>query len=81
MPADERTHRWRGRVWRAICRAAAYVATIHREQSLMWDAWWQANRVSGPDSGALTWVLTLNGHRLAGSHLPASGEARTGGMP
>jgi hypothetical protein len=41
------------------------------EQITMWEAWWQANRAAVPQTGPLTWVLTLDAPRLAGSHLPA----------
>jgi hypothetical protein len=65
-----------GRVRGAVRRAAAALRHIHREQNLMWELWWQANRASVPSSGPLTWVLTLDGHRLAGCHLPtARGDA------
>ena len=41
----------------------------------MWELWWQASRESAPSTGPLRWVLTLDGHRLAGSHLPAPHHA------
>ena len=34
-----------------------------------------------PDADPLTWVLTLNGHWLAGGHPPVPGDAKNGGMP
>lgn len=45
----------------------------------MWELWWQANRATVPSDGPLTWVLTLDGHRLAGSDLPVPPNAATGG--
>lgn len=45
----------------------------------MWDAWWQSGRAAVPDSGPLTWVLTLDGYQLAGSHLPAPRDTPAGG--
>jgi hypothetical protein len=59
----------------AVHRAAAGLRHIHREQTLMWELWWQANRATVPSTGPLRWVLTLDGHRLAGSHLPAPHHA------
>ena len=60
--------------WRAARRAASALRAIQDEQVRMWEALWQANRASGPEAGPLTWVLTLDGNRLAGSHLPAHGD-------
>ena len=33
------------------------------------------NRATVPSTGPLRWVLTLDGNRLAGSHLPAPHHA------
>ena len=52
---------------------------MHREQALMWELWWQANRASVPSTGALRWVLTLDGHRLAGGHLATPRHDAAGG--
>ena len=60
---------------RAVHRAAASLSRVHREQTLMWELWWQASRATVPGTGPLRWVLTLDGHRLAGSHLPAPHHA------
>jgi hypothetical protein len=79
MTASVHTPRWFARVWPAVCRAAALLLAVHGEQARMWEVWWQANRATVPDSGPLTWVLTLDGYQLAGSHLPAQRGARTGG--
>ena len=72
--------RWFRGPWRAICRAAAALRHIHNEQTLMWELQWQASRAAVLESGPLTWVLTLDGHRLAGSHLPVTDGARAGGI-
>ena len=56
-------------------RAAASLWHVHREQTLMWELWWQASRATVPSTGPLRWVLTLDGHRLAGNHLPAPHHA------
>jgi hypothetical protein len=68
----------RARWWRAVCRAACAVGRIHYDQVHMWDAWLAANRASVPEEGPLTWVLTLDGYRLGGSHLPGG---RAAGKP
>ena len=81
MTAKRRTFRWSQDVWRAVRCAAAALWALQEEQSRMWDAWWQANRATVPDSGPLTWVLTLDGHRLSGSHLPAPGGVPAGDTP
>jgi len=63
----------------AARRSAAGLQHVDREHALMWELWWQASRASVPSTGPLTWVLTLDGHRLAGCHLPAAeDDAATG---
>ena len=62
---------------RAVRRVARALRAVQDEQARMWEAWWQANRAVAPEAGPLTWVLTLDGHRLAGSDLP--GPAGTAG--
>jgi hypothetical protein len=79
MSASQSSPRRAPTVWRAVRRAAAWLRHVQDEQVLMWEIWWQANRASVPSSGPLTWVSTLDGHRLAGSHLPVPGRAQTGG--
>jgi hypothetical protein len=81
MTASRRTTRPAMAVWRTARRAAAARWAMQEEQGRMWDAWWQASRPTMPDSGPLTWVLTLDGYRLSGSHLPAPSDARAGGTP
>jgi len=77
MTASQDTRR-RSAAWRAVRRAAGALRHIHREQALMWELWWQANRASAPSTGPLRWVLILDGHRLAGSHVPAAHRAAAG---
>ena len=77
MTANQDIHR-QSAVWRAVLRAAAALRHIHREQALLWELRWQASRTSAPSTGPLRWVLTLDGHRLAGSHVPAAHHASTG---
>jgi hypothetical protein len=57
-------------IWRSVRGVASALRTLHREQTLMWELRWQANRATVPSDGPLTWVLTLDRHRLAGSYLP-----------
>ena len=71
--------RWSRTLWRAVCRAAAALQHIHDEQTLMWELQWQASRAAVPETGPLTWTPTLDGHRLAGSHLPVPDDTRAGG--
>jgi hypothetical protein len=68
-----------GGLWRAARRAAAALRHIHNEQTVMWELRWQASRAAVPETGPLTWVPTLDGKRLAGSHLPVPDETRAGG--
>jgi hypothetical protein len=52
---------------------------VHREQTLIRERRRQANRATVPTGGPLRWVLTLDGHRLAHSHLPAPHHADASG--
>ena len=45
----------------------------------MWELQWQASRAAVPETGPLTWMLTLDGHQLAGSHLPVPDDTRAAG--
>jgi len=67
--------------WAVRC-VTRVLRAVQDEQVRMWEAWWQANRAVTPETGTLTWVLTLDGHRLAGRALPgpagtAGGEGNT----
>ena len=81
MIASQHLRRRSARLWRAIRRAAAALRHVNDQQTLMWETWWQANRATVPETGQLTWVMTLDGHRLAGRHLPARGDTRAAGTP
>ena len=59
-------------LWRAVCRAVQALGRLHGEQVQAWEVWAQADRAAVPAEGPLRWVLTLDGRRLAGSHVPAS---------
>jgi hypothetical protein len=65
-------------VWRFVRGVTSALRTLHREQTLMWELRWQANRAAVPSDGPLTWVLTLDGRRLAGSYLLAPANDATG---
>ena len=78
MIASKHTH-VRSATWRALRHAATALRHVHREQALIWELWWQANRASVPSTGALRWVLTLDGHRLAGGHLATPRHDAAGG--
>ncbi len=65
---------------RALRRAARVIRDCHKEQVNMWECFYLTNRVLVPDSGPLRWALTLDGHQLAGSHLPGTAtRARASG--
>ena len=80
MSTDQPTHRSPG-IWRAVCRAARALGCIQAEQASMWDTWCQAHRAAVPEEGPLTWVLVLDGYRLAGCRLPVADDATAGEMP
>jgi hypothetical protein len=81
MTTDRLAHRGAAAVWRAACRAAAALRTLHDEQVLMWELFWQSSRVPVDRTGPLTWTPSLDGPRLTGSHLPSSDNASTGDGP
>ena len=68
-------------LWRAVCRAARALGRLHADQVHAWEVWEQAGRATVPAEGPLRWVLTLDGRRLAGRHLPASSGIRSGEAP
>jgi hypothetical protein len=68
-------------VWRFVRGVTSALRTLHREQTLMWELRWQANRATVPSDGPLTWVLTLDGRRLAGSYVLAPANDATGDTP
>ena len=78
MPVNQRT-RWSAILWRAACRAGRALCYIHGEQA--WEVWAQVGQAPWPETGPLTWVRTLDGYQLAGSHLPASRDLTPGGTP
>jgi hypothetical protein len=80
MTADKHTGPLRAAVWRAARRAAAALKHVHDEQTLMWELQWQSSRAAVPETSPLTWVPTLDGPRLAGSHLPVPDDTTAGGI-
>ena len=59
-------------LWRAAYRAIRALGRLHADQVHAWEVWARANRAAVPAEDPLRWVLTLDGRRLAGSHVPAS---------
>ena len=55
-------------------RGARAIRNLHREQIDCWERYYQAGRALVSHEGPLTWVLTLDGYRLAGSYLPVLAE-------
>jgi hypothetical protein len=78
MTAGQPTRRNATAVWRTIRRAAAALRSIHDEQVLMWELFWQSSRVPEDQAGPLAWVSSLDGARLTGSHLPRPDDASAG---
>jgi hypothetical protein len=77
MTTNQHTHR-QPAIWRSVRVVALALRTLQREQSLMWELRWQANRAEvASGDGPLTWVLTLDGYRLAGSYLPVPPNVAT----
>ena len=70
MTANPPTCRRPWVVRRGVRCVARALRAVQDEQARIWEALWQANRAVVPETGTLTWVLTLDGHRLAGSDLP-----------
>ena len=80
MSTDQPTRRSPG-TWRAMRRAARALSCVPAEQAHMWDTWSQAHRAAVPEEGPLTWVLALDGYRLAGCRLPVASDATAEEMP
>ena len=67
-------------VWRTARRAVAVLRATHDEQVLMWELFWQSNRVAVDRPGPLAWQASLDAPRLIGSDLPTpkdTGECST----
>ncbi len=68
-------------LWRAVGAVARALRHIHHEQVVMWDCWLRVNRVPVDRAGPLAWEPSLDGPRLIGCSLPASGTSGPGGRP
>jgi len=68
-------------VWRTARRAVAVLRATHDEQVLMWELFWQSNRVAVDRPGPLAWKASLDGPRLIGSDLPTPKDASECSMP
>ena len=71
---------WAGRCLglavRTVIRA---VQMAHHEQVSMWECALQTSGTAPlTGAGPLRWIRSLDGYRLAGSHLPAQDPAETG---
>ena len=71
MTADRPARRRLRAARQAIRHMARALRAVQDEQVRMWEARWQASRAVVPETGQPTWGLTLDGTKLAGSHLPA----------
>ena len=57
--------------WRVVRGGISVLRNLHAEQVRAYEILLQANRaLPEPRTGPLTWVRTLDGYQLAGSHLP-----------
>ncbi len=66
---------------RTARRAARALRAIQHEQILMWEVWWSTNRVPVDRAGPLTWIPSLDGPRLTGSHLHIPADTSDEGGP
>ena len=71
---------WAGRrLWLAIRMVIRAVRLAHDEQVRMWECVLLTSGVAPlTAAGPLRWVPSVDGYRLAGSHLPAQDPSRTG---
>ena len=71
---------WAGRrLWLAAWMVIRAVKMAHDEQVRMWECVLETSGVAPlTAAGPLRWVRSLDGYRIAGSHLPAKDPAETG---
>jgi hypothetical protein len=71
---------WAGRrLWLAVRTVIRAVRLAHDEQVRMWECVLLTSGVAPlTAAGPLRWVRSLDGYRLAGSHLPAQDPSQTG---
>ena len=67
-----------GRLWLAVRTVIRAVQMAHHEQVYAWECILLTSGVAPlTAAGPLRWVRSLDGYRLAGSHLPAQDPAET----
>jgi hypothetical protein len=71
---------WAGRrLWLAVWTVIRPVRMAHHEQVSMWECILLTSGAAPlTAAGPLRWVPSLDGYRLAGSHLPAQDPSETG---
>ena len=71
---------WAGRrLWLAAWIVLRAVKMAHDEQARMWECILETTGTAPlTAAGPLRWVRSLDGYRLAGSHVPAQDAAETG---
>jgi hypothetical protein len=71
---------WAGRrLWLAVRTVIRAVRLAHHEQVCMWECILLTSGAAPlTAAGPLRWVPSLDGYRLAGSHLPAQDPSQTG---
>jgi hypothetical protein len=68
-----------GRLWLVVRTAIRAVGIAHNEQVRMWECILETSGAAPlTAAGPLRWVRSLDGYRLAGSHLPGRDPAGTG---
>jgi hypothetical protein len=68
-----------GRLWLAVRTVIRAVRLAHHEQVRMWECVLLTSGAAPlTAAGPLRWVRSLDGYRLAGSHVPAQDPAETG---
>jgi hypothetical protein len=74
---------WAGRrAWLAVRTVIRVVAIAHHEQVRMWECVLETSGAAPlTAAGPLRWIRSLDGYRLAGSHLPVRDPAKRGGNP
>ena len=63
MTTSQRNRRPAAAVCRGVIRAAAALRTVHDDQVLMWELFWQSSRVAIERTGPLAWTPSLDGPR------------------
>jgi len=67
------------RLWLVVRTVIRAVAMAHHEQVRMWECVLETSGAAPlTAAGPLRWVASLDGYRLAGSHLSARDRAQTG---